>query len=188
MTSFEPLTFVASISGSLIVAYVGVRYFTGAKIRAERADVARRELRKAVAPWLRAARERAAGRGRNLQREVRTSDAEDGVRALAVLRIAEDLPAWRRRLIHRRCRVVFGAEWYELAQEQVDVETDALSDAGHILTRALFQHAEPGVRVLGVGQPKVTFSTGLMQRVYSSNVNADASVLVDQLRKLSKGY
>ena len=107
--------------------------------------------------------------------------------ALAVLRVAEDLPLWRRALVRRRCRIIFGPEWSELAEEQIDFSADAMGDAGHLLTRALFQQIDDGVRVLGSGRPKVTFSTGLIQRVYSSNVNADASGLVAHLEKLSRG-
>ncbi|MFS0851996.1 hypothetical protein [Microbacterium sp. 179-I 3D4 NHS] len=186
MASFEPLTFAASIGGSLVVSYIGVRYFTGEKIRAERADLARRELRKTVAPWLRSAQERASGRGRSLQREAQTSDAEDGVSALAVLRLAEDLPRWRRALVRRRCRIIFGSEWSALADEQIHISTDPKTDADRLVTRALFQYVDDGVHILGSGKPRVTFSSGLIQRVYSSNVNAEAHLLVRQLRKLSR--
>ena len=187
MASFDLLTFSSSLGGSLIVSYIGVRYFTEAKIKAERADVAKRELRRVVAPWLRSARNRLNGRGRNLQREARVSDTEDGVSALTVLRLAQDLPAWRRALVRRRCHIIFGPEWFELAEEHIDFSADAKGDAGHLFTRALFQQIDDGVRVLGSGRPKVTFSTGLIQRVYSSNVNADASGLVAHLEKLSRG-
>lgn len=186
MAGCDLFTFVTSVGGSLIVAYIGVRYFTGAKIRAERADVARRELRQTVAPWLRAARDRSVGRGRNLQRESRTADTQDGVDALAVLRIAQDLPVWRRLLVRRRCRLIFGDEWADLAEEQVEMSTDAVADANHILTRALFQQLDDGVNVLGAGKSKVSFSTGLIQRVYSSNVSTDAQLLVDHFVRLGK--
>jgi hypothetical protein len=184
--AFDPLTFVTSVAGSLVVAWIGVRYFTGAKINAERADAARRELRILVAPWLSSARARAEGRGRNLQRELRVAHADDGVCALAVLRIAADLPWWRRVLVRRRCRAVFGEEWFKLADERVDTAPGDGNAADYMLTRALFLNRGTSPYV-GTGTPRVPFSTGLMQRVYSSNVDGDAQILVSELVKLSRG-
>lgn len=180
MASLDLLTFSASVGGSLIVSYVGVRYFTGAKIRAERADVARRELRRVVAPWLRAARSRVAGRGRSLQREARTSDTKDGVSALAVLRIAEDLPAWRRALVRRRCRIIFGNEWSDLVVEQIDLAADAHGDAGHLLTRALFKYTT-GRFVIPGGSPldRVEMRLWGARVAVSSGIPAGTALLAD---------
>lgn len=186
VAAFEPITFLTSVGSSLVVAYVGVRYFTGAKIRAERADIARRELKKAVAPWLQAARARVAGRGRNLQRELRVADAQDGVDALTVIRLAADLPWWRRVLVRRRCQTIFGREWCVIAEEQADLRPEGLRDADRIMARALFHHLAPGSKIVGSGPPRVGLSGGLIQRVYSSTLDGDAKQLVSELVKLSR--
>lgn len=42
---------------------------------------------------------------------------DDHQHVVATLGAAADLPAWRRRLVDRRCRRVFGAYWCDLARD-----------------------------------------------------------------------
>lgn len=179
VADFDPFTLMVSLIGSLAVSYIGVRYFTGAKIRAERADIARRDMRAAVAPWLRSARTRANRRRVRPSRDARSRVVEDGLDALTVLRIARDLPLWRRALVRRRCRIIFGDYWSDLAERQVDMSADERDDANQLSADALFGHM-----LRDDDAPAGKQRIGLMQRVYSSNVEGEAARLVTHLSRL----
>ena len=94
-----------------------VSHLTVRRSRAERHEEARQGLKKAVSPL----REELI-RYRNQTKRTSTkrgddySHLEDHERLVAVRTAAADLPAWRRRLIDRRCRRVFGDYWTNLAR------------------------------------------------------------------------
>lgn len=106
---------------------------------------------------------------------------EDGIAALTVLRIARDLPLWRRLLVRRRCRIIFGDQWSDIAEQQVDVSTDPKVDADHLFANALFwdlhHEGDPAI-----GRNRI----GLVQRAYSSNSEDNAARLATHLSRLSK--
>ncbi|HCS61031.1 MAG TPA: hypothetical protein DIW46_06480 [Microbacterium sp.] len=183
MAEIDIPTFLTSVGGSLIVSYIGVRYFTGAKIRAERSDTARRQLRAVVGPWLKSASSYAGRKKRTPMREIAVAHAQDGVDALTVLRIAEDLPVWRRALVRRRCRRVFGEKWTSFAIRELPSTGDASESGWQITAMALFEDHD-GVGVVGAGKPRVSFSSGLIQRAYASTTSQDAKNLARELSKL----
>lgn len=174
-----------SVGGSLLVSYIGVRYFTAQRVRAEREVAALEAIEQAVLPLLREARSFAARPGKP-SREVGTAFMDDGISALQVLNAARHLPRWRRALVERRCRRVFGAAWVRHALPEVGMPTASSNDqSNRIFVRALFEtHDGPGAHVLGTGRPVVTVSDGLMQRTYEGA--AEPKRLVGELTRLSQ--
>lgn len=176
--AFDVVTFTASIAGSLIVSYVGVRYFTASRIAAERAVDAKRQLRETVGPWQASAQRYVdSGRGRPA-REIGTAHAEDGSNAALVLRIAEALPAWRRTLVKRRCKRIFGSRWTNVAALELLERTADSPDAGmRITVRALFDQRDNPT-------DQDSYRAGLIHRVYSSSTAHEGPRLVRELRML----
>lgn len=186
MTVVDVWTVATSVGGSLLVSYIGVRYFTAQRVRAEREVAALDAIEQSVVPLLRQARSFAARPSRPL-REAGHAHMDDGVAALQVLNAARHLPRWRRALVERRCRRVFGAAWVRHALPEVGMPEVAKDDrSNRIFVRALFETHDrgPGMHVLGSGQPVVTVSDGLMQRAYEGA--ADPARLVSELTRLSR--
>lgn len=179
------LTVGTSIGGSLLVSYIGVRYFTAQRVRAEREVAALDAVEEAVSPLLREARS-FAGRPHQPRREAGVAAMDDGVNALRVLDAARHLPRWRRALVERRCRRVFGDAWVGHALPEVGVpERNEGERSGRIFARGLFErHDTPGFHMAGTGRPVVTVSDGLIQRTYEGA--EDPSRLVRELTRLSR--
>ncbi|GAA3941888.1 hypothetical protein [Microbacterium soli] len=181
MAGIDIPTLLTSVGGSLIVSYIGVRYFTGAKIQAERSDAARRGLRAVVGPWLKSASSYVQRRKRTPARELGVAHTQDAVDALTVLRLAEDLPIWRRAFVRRRCRRVFGKEWVDIADRELLSAGEAPESSWQITGSALFANFDGD-------KPPVTFTDGLMHRAYATTDQQVAKKLVRELRKLREAY
>lgn len=175
-------TVATSIGGSLLVSWIGVRYFTGQRIRAEREVVALDAIESAVLPLLRDARS-FASRPHKPRREPGVTHVDDGVQALQVLDAARHLSWWRRALVERHCRRLFGDAWVRHAMPEVG-STDA-EIAGRIFVRRLFETNDASGVDTWPSRPVVDRSDGLIQRTYEGA--ADPAQLVRELTRLSRG-
>lgn len=168
-------TVIVSLITSLIASYIGVRYFTGPKLRAERADAAKQNIRREALELIRKATQYQRGVASSLQRKNGQADANDGAQALRFIQLSSDLTWWRRYSIKRRCRHVFGKRWTATAELRGEPISD--DDSVFILTAALLDRSpETG-----------TFSDGLMQRAFESDPSSPlVAKLVRQLERLSR--
>ncbi|PCE15905.1 hypothetical protein AUC47_10285 [Microbacterium sp. SZ1] len=108
-------TVATSLAASLVASYVGVRYFTGPKIRAERSTLARQKLRDLVSPLRRDVREFRAGMRDDLRRDG-TATPADGILAQQILHVAHDLSALARYRVGRRMNRIFSSGWMRVAR------------------------------------------------------------------------
>ncbi len=117
------LTLIASAGVSpvvgAVVSLVAVSQVTVRRARAERREAARLAVAAVVKPLqLELARYTyAAGQRTSSKRDNEAAHMDDHRHVVAILGAAPDLPAWRRRLVDRRCRRVFGAYWCDLARD-----------------------------------------------------------------------
>lgn len=107
---------VSALVGTL-VSLSAVHQTTVRKARAERADAARLAVRDLVAPILGELRRYEYVSPAEPARTPNRIHSEDHVRVSSILQTASNLPPWRRRLVERRCRRVFGEYWTDLAIE-----------------------------------------------------------------------
>lgn len=184
---FDWFTFFASLIGSLAVAYIGVRYFTGSRIRAERAEHGKQRIRLAANALIRDANSYQQRWQTALHRDEATLSS-DGAHALRFLRMAVDLPWWRRKLITRRCRRVFGKRWTYEASLRGEGMTVSDDDTAVMFLRALMEsHEGTGTHIVGTGTPIVTFRDGLMQRAYETEPPSPlVAQLIRELTRLSR--
>lgn len=104
-------TVITSAGLSAVVAVFTAGTVARRKERADRDLAARKAVREAVRP----VRQEVArwGRQGHTRREPDLADYTDPETVSAVLAAMPDLPAWRRRLMRRRLRRLFGALWVE---------------------------------------------------------------------------
>lgn len=174
------LTVGVSLGSSLVASYVGVRFFTGPRVRAERAVLSRLEIRDVVSPLRRDLRGFRAGMRRDLTRDG-AAHPDDAVVAVRLLRLSHDLPPMSRRSLRRRVGVVFGSGWARVAElRDSTVVDDEVDVASHAMVISLFDRARDGVRR--------TFVDGLLQRAYVAGPDSDeAKQLERQLTLLGEG-
>jgi hypothetical protein len=89
-------TLIGSFIVSLVAAYIGVRYFTAPRLRAENAHEARRAIRDFTSPLIRDIREFRQGVRNNLARD-HTTQTDDAILAIELRRLSIDLPPLARR-------------------------------------------------------------------------------------------
>lgn len=108
---------VSAVVGA-VVSLLAVSQTTVRQRRAERREAARLNLRQTVGALLDelARYQYQAGRPAP-KRDDQHAHPEDHAAVVAIRAAAEDLPAWRRALIDRRSRRVFGAYWTDLARD-----------------------------------------------------------------------
>lgn len=106
---------VSAVVGTL-VSVAAVSQVTVRRARAERADAARRAVVGIVSPLRVDIGKYRARMLPGLGREPQTAQMADYETVSRVLAAAADLPGWRRRLVLRRCRRVFGRYWTDLAE------------------------------------------------------------------------
>lgn len=106
---------VSAVVGAL-VSLAAVSQVTIRRSRAERAEAARRAVRAMVGPLLLDVRRYRAEMSAGLQREQDTGQGEDYVTVSRLLTVAADLSCWRRTLVLRRSRRIFGRAWTDLAE------------------------------------------------------------------------
>lgn len=107
---------VSAVVGA-VVSLLTVSQATVRRARAERREAARRAVSAAVSPVLDEVARYEYLRPPEPKRTLEQSHMDDHARLVIVRRAAADLPAWRRWLIDRRCRRVFGHYWTDLARD-----------------------------------------------------------------------
>lgn len=161
---------VSAVVGA-VVSLLAVSQTTVRRAKAERADASRLAVRECVAPLLaELARYQYVGLER-AKREAETSHMDDHAHVVAIRSAAADLPGWRRWLVDRRCRRVFGDYWTDLARDYPSVgrETGGTLTAWFAASVAESKRP-PGARPVD----------GLMHRAYSQQ---SGHTLVDRLRR-----
>jgi hypothetical protein len=174
------LTVGVSLGSSLAASYVGVRFFTGPRLRAERAVLTRVEIRDIVSPLRRDLRGFRAGMRRDLARDG-AAHPDDAVVAVKLLRLSHDLPPMSRRSLRRRVGLVFGSGWTRVAElRDSTVADDERVTASHAMTISLFDRKR--------GSMRRSYVDGLLQRAYVAGPDsAEAKHLERQLALLSEG-
>lgn len=177
-----------SVASSLVVSFIGVRYFTPFGIRAQHAEQARRDLRDRVAPLVQSAR--AYLTEKRPRREDGVTFPDDAVQAVFILKLSLEMSWIRQRAILRSCKRVFGSEWTKLAVEHADTVTgDGNEFASRALVYGIFTEPVQGSRIAGTGPPRVRFSDGLIQRAYVAGPRSrEAKQLVTELERLQRGW
>lgn len=167
------LTVLVSAGMSLAVSYLGVRYFTGPRLRAEHASTARRQIRNLVSPIRRDIRLFAAGMKSGLERDG-TAFAQDGIDAQQIMLIAHDLPRLTRRQVERRLDVIYGTGWMRLVRlRDSTVEADHQVSASFMTELLLFDRSEEG-------QPARSYVDGLLQRGLEEGRYSEAIVRLER--------
>ncbi len=159
---------ISAVVGA-VVSLLAVSQVTTRRARAERADASRRALAAVVGPLRSDLRKYQLGMNRGLQRGPATAQLDDHRLVSGILAASSDLPWWRRRLVERRCRRVFGDHWTDLAR---DWPYDP-SSVGAALGPSLMA----GIRAGKNGQSAAPVA-GLIHRAYT---NAPGHVLLQQL-------
>lgn len=159
---------------SALVSLWAVRMVTVRRAKAERADAARRAVRAEAEKLLRALARYRYTEGRPTPARGNTAEADDHAAVVRIRNAATDLPAWRRWLVDRRCRRVFGDYWTDLA---IDYPSDLESGAGtfiaHLNERLRAKRAD------GRGNQS-TPADSLIHRAYSELPGHPA---LDELRR-----
>lgn len=164
----------ASIAAGLATAYIGVRYFTGPRIRAEHAAAAHRHIRDLASDLRRDLRGFRAHTTSSLRRDG-SAHADDGDLAQRLLRISHDLPWWSRRRVERRLDVIFGSGWMRLARlRDKSTPDEAQLSSRASLAQALFRSGLDGDKT------PPNYVDGLLHRAYHAGPN---SIEVSQLEK-----
>jgi hypothetical protein len=101
---------------SAVVSLLAVAQTTARQLKATRADKAKQSLTERVARVRLMVRLYRAHRLASAGRKPDSPHMDDLVFASDVMRLANDIPRWRRRLVARRLRRIVGAYWAELAQ------------------------------------------------------------------------
>jgi hypothetical protein len=171
---------MASAGLSAVVAVVTAGAVVRVKARAERELEARAAVRSAVRPL----RQELALWARQgiTDREPGQAAAADAEAISAIQTALPDLPAWRRRLVHRRLRRLFGSTWLwylELFPCGPDNPMDTLIRA------AAYEH-----RVGGPSGEGVLLTGGMVHRTLSMQVfgGKPGQRLERELRRLSAAW
>jgi hypothetical protein len=110
---------------SAVVSLLSVRAVTVQQARAAQAEAARRAVRQAVAPLLdELARYEYLTDRPEPKRTSERSHMDDHAAVVRIRSAAAELPAWRRALVDRRCRRVFGYYWTDLARDYPSASND----------------------------------------------------------------
>lgn len=108
---------VSAITGA-VVSVLTISQITVRKARAERREASRLAVRAAVEPLLQELTRYIYADARiTPKRDTDQTHLEDFAHVLRVRAAARDLPAWRRALVDRRCRHIFGPYWVDLARD-----------------------------------------------------------------------
>lgn len=148
---------VSAVVGA-VVSLLTVSQTTVKRARAERREAARVALAARVAPLIDdLARYRFRRSRPKPLREPDLAEFDDHATVVGIRAAAADLPPWRRRLVDRRLRAVFGTTWTDLA---IDYPTkpDANESRGAWLAVAL-ENSET---------PDTVPDYGLLHRAYSA--------------------
>lgn len=174
------MTVSVSLGASLVASYVGVRYFTGPRVRAERAAQARLGIRDLVSPLQRDLRAFRAGMNDSLKRDG-AAHPDDAVWAIKVLRLAHDLPRVQRRSVRRRVTRLVGSGWARIAElRDTTLEDDASVHASYAMSISLLDGRRNGERR--------SYVDGLLQRAYTAGpASPEARKLERDLVLLSEG-
>lgn len=175
----DMMTVGVSVASSLVVSYVGVRYFTGPRLRAERAHAARIAIRDVVSPMRRDLRGYRAHIKSGLDRDG-AAHADDGVTATRLLSLTHDLPRLRRWLVRRRLDTVFGSGWMRAAQlRDSTVPDEEHTMATHAMVLALFDERD--------GVKRRSYIDGLLHRAFIAGPDSlEAKRLERELLLLSE--
>lgn len=113
---WSTVIFGAGVSAivSAVVSVVAVRSVTVRRARAERAEASRLAVKGIVEPLLNKLARYEFIDGKP-NRTMDTSDLDDHATVVKIRAAAGGLPSWRRALVDRRCRRVFGRYWVDLA-------------------------------------------------------------------------
>lgn len=151
-------TGVSAVVGA-VVSLLAVSQTTVRRARAERREAARLAVRERVAPLLAELARYEYLRPPEPRRSAERSHMDDHAAVMSIRRAAADLPPWRRWLVDRRCRRVFGAYWTDLARDYPSAKSE-----GNESFSAWFAAS---VRDRREGDPSPL--DGLMQRAYSES-------------------
>src|SRR5687768_8138741 len=110
-------TFVVSAGVSAVVSWFTVRALTVRKARTELAEAARLSVKEVVQPLLSELGRYEYIRLPKAKRNGVLAALEDHTQVVQVRSAAEGLRWWRRALVKRRCRRVFGRYWVDLAED-----------------------------------------------------------------------
>lgn len=126
MGDWATLVAAAGVSAivSAIVSLLAVRQVTVRRSRAERADAAMQRIRAIVEPLLDALSRYEYVRPPEPRRIAERSHMDDHAAVVRIRHAAADLPLWRRALVDRRCRRVFGDYWTNLAIDYPNASSD----------------------------------------------------------------
>lgn len=150
---------VSAVVGA-VASLLAVSQTTVRQQRAARRELARHILRQAVAPLLDelARYEYLRRDNAKARRSGEAADMEDHARVVAIRAAATDLLGWRRALVDRRCGLVFGEYWTNLARDYPTKAAAGPGSLGAWFAAAVSDHD----RKPGAG-PR----DGLMHRAYS---------------------
>jgi hypothetical protein len=167
-------TVVTSAGVSAVVAVYTAGTVARRKARADRDVAARKTIRDAVRPL----RQELARyhRDGHTNRAQGVAAVEDAAAASAVLSALPDLPVWRRRLMRRRMRRLFGTLWLK------HLELFPYDDADPMGTvmRATVRESQ----LDDTGRPR-KLTDGQVHRTLASRWPEDAEYLGQQLRRLA---
>lgn len=161
---------ISAVVGTL-VSLVAVSQVTVGKLRAERAEEARRSIRAFLLQLNRDVLAYQAGDAPNLQRDPTTAHIQDAEDAATILEAAQDLPRWPRLVLRRRVYRIYGREFSALADRYSSTEERTLRAMLAPMVRKQIESSGRG--------KQVTMLDGLLQRALSSSPK---SMLVKRLR------
>lgn len=170
---------VSAVVG-VVVSLVAVSQMTKKQARAERADAARQEVAAKAGLLLAELARYEFVRSDEPKRSRARAHLDDRIKASEIILAAAPLPWWRRSLVERRVRRVFGDYWTSLA---IDYPSTDASDTGSF---AAFLASS--IREANGDQRPGQFD-GLMQRAYSTRAGDPLlRVLRRELRRLRSAY
>jgi hypothetical protein len=169
----------ASLGASVAASYVGVRYFTGPRIRAELAQAAKRGIRDEVSILQREIRGFRAHMRGDLKRD-NGAHPDDAARAARLLQLTHDLPRFRRRVVERRLDLLFGSGWMRIVRLRDASVPEGNGDiSSHALAISLLD--------LRHGAEGGSYTDGLLHRALVAGPDSDeARRLERQLLLLSE--
>lgn len=165
---------VSAVVGA-VVSLMAASQLTVRSARAERREAARLAVAAAVEPLRVALARYQYLSPREAKRTNEQSHLDDHAKAVRVLRAAGELPWWRRRLVERRCRMVFGDYWTNLALDFPSASED------NSLGSWLAASVRDSIVKEGAGP-----LDGLLHRTYCQQADGPLGpVLRKQLRRLA---
>jgi hypothetical protein len=154
---------ISAVVGTM-VSLVAISQVTVGKMRAERAEEARREIRAFLRKVIRDVANYQAGHAEHMQRDPSRGHIQDAEDAAVILSSAQDLRWWPRQVVRLRTRRIYGREFAALAERYPSPEARTMGALlGPMIKRQLQAPS---------GGKAVTMLDGLLHRALSSSPNA----------------